>query len=194
MHRRPSVSSVVALLALFFALGGSAIAAHHYLITSMSQIKPSVLRSLHGKAGSPGPQGPVGPQGLGGPQGPAGAQGPSGPSNLSALTIVEGPKNSIAAGTAEVSVATCPSGKHVVSGGGNAISAYGLAINHMSSDHLSWDTIAYESGSGGSIQAFAYCAGAGQAVAAKSNSVIHNRAVQEAKKIAVILEKRINNK
>jgi hypothetical protein len=104
---------------------------------------------------------------------------------------VEGPKNAITAGTAEVSVATCPSGRHVVSGGGNAISAYGLAIDHMSPDHLSWDTIAYESGSGGSIQAFAYCAGAGQAVAAKSNSVMHNRAVQEAKKIAVTLEQKI---
>ena len=49
--RRPSASSVIASLALFFALGGTAIAAKHYLITSTSQIKPSVLKQLHGQEG-----------------------------------------------------------------------------------------------------------------------------------------------
>jgi len=55
---------VIALLALFFALGGAAVAAKHYLITSTSQIKPSVLKSLRGKTGAAGK---VGPQGLTGP-------------------------------------------------------------------------------------------------------------------------------
>ena len=41
--RRPSPGIVVALVALFFALGGSAIAAHHYLITSTGQIKPGAI-------------------------------------------------------------------------------------------------------------------------------------------------------
>jgi len=44
--RRPSPTSIVASLALFVALGGSAVAASHYIITSTSQIKPSVLSKL----------------------------------------------------------------------------------------------------------------------------------------------------
>jgi hypothetical protein len=62
---KPSPSMVVALAALFISLGGTTIAARHYLITSTSQIKPSVLRSLRtaGPRGAPGPSGPVGPQG-----------------------------------------------------------------------------------------------------------------------------------
>jgi hypothetical protein len=86
MHvRKPSPSSVVAVVALFFALGGSAIAARHYLITSTSQIKPSVLKKLRGKAGLAGARGlqgsggPQGPQGATGPQGPQGGTGPQGP-------------------------------------------------------------------------------------------------------------------
>jgi hypothetical protein len=189
-----SITSSVAFLALFFALGGSAIAAKHYLITSTSQIKPSVLNQLHGREGAQGPAGPSGAAGIAGPQGTPGAQGPAGPSNLSTLEIVEGPKNAIPAKAAEVSVATCPAGKHVVSGGGSAISDYGLAISYMSSNHLSWNTISYETDSGGTIQAFVYCAGAGQAVAARSNSAAHNLNVQEAKKIAINLEKEIQNK
>ncbi len=41
-----SPALIVALLALGIALGGTAVAASHYVITSTSQIKPSVLSSL----------------------------------------------------------------------------------------------------------------------------------------------------
>jgi hypothetical protein len=79
MHlRKPSPGTAIALLALFIAMGGTAIAAHHYLITSTKQIKPSVLKSLK-KTGPAGPAGPAGPQGPGGPGGAAGATGPQGP-------------------------------------------------------------------------------------------------------------------
>jgi hypothetical protein len=73
--RRPSLPTVLGLLALFFSLGGTAIAAKHYIITSTSQIKPSVLAQLHGARGPQGPAGPQGRQGPPGSQGPVGAQG-----------------------------------------------------------------------------------------------------------------------
>jgi hypothetical protein len=66
---------VLAALALFVALGGTAAAARHYLITSTSQIKPSVLKALHGRTGA---RGPAGAQGSPGPQGPAGSPGAPG--------------------------------------------------------------------------------------------------------------------
>ncbi len=56
---------IIALVALFFAFGGSAVAAHHYLITSTKQIKPSVLKQLKGAKGPKGAQGQIGPQGTG---------------------------------------------------------------------------------------------------------------------------------
>jgi hypothetical protein len=49
--RRPSPATSIALLALLFSLGGSAIAASRYIITSTSQIKPSVLKAIRGTPG-----------------------------------------------------------------------------------------------------------------------------------------------
>ena len=66
------------MVALFFALGGTAIAARHYLITSTRQIKPSVLKALKGNRVSTGPQGPQGLQGLAGTPGAAGGKGERG--------------------------------------------------------------------------------------------------------------------
>jgi hypothetical protein len=43
---KPSAAIILACAALVVALGGTAIAASHYIITSTSQIKPSVLRAL----------------------------------------------------------------------------------------------------------------------------------------------------
>ena len=66
---------------MFLALGGgAAYAASHYLITNTSQIKPSVLAQLKGKAGPAGPAGSPGAAGTGsaGPAGPAGPPGGAG--------------------------------------------------------------------------------------------------------------------
>jgi hypothetical protein len=77
---RPSVPLVLSFLALVFALGGSAVAANHFLITSKSQIAPSVLRQLakNGRRGKRGPTGPKGPTGDKGPAGDKGATGDRG--------------------------------------------------------------------------------------------------------------------
>jgi hypothetical protein len=71
MHKRLVVIGAV-LAALFVAAGGAA-AASHFVITSTSQIKPSVIQALRGK------QGPRGLPGLTGAQGATGARGSQGP-------------------------------------------------------------------------------------------------------------------
>jgi hypothetical protein len=86
--------NLVAWLALFVALGGTSLAATHYVIMSTKQIKPSVLKQLKGNAGppgSPGAQGAPGPKGeagLNGETGPRGETGPKGQAGLSALSTL----------------------------------------------------------------------------------------------------------
>jgi hypothetical protein len=81
LHLSPT--TVIATLALVFAMTGGAYAAKKYLITSTSQIKPSVLAQLKGRPGAngapgaQGPAGPAGPQGAKG-EGAAGAAGKNG--------------------------------------------------------------------------------------------------------------------
>lgn len=93
-----SYSNVVSTIALVFAMSGTALAADHYLITSTSQIKPSVLKQLHGaqgRAGTAGPQGPAGAAGAPGANGTPGAQGlaglPGAPGTMG-LQGAEGPE------------------------------------------------------------------------------------------------------
>jgi hypothetical protein len=175
--RKPSPAVVIASLALFAGLGGTAAAAHHFLITSTRQIKPSVLRALHGAAGRAGPTGASGPSG---PQGPAGTQGPAGPSNLSALSIVRAPDLLVKPTKEATSIATCPNGSHVVAGGEYS----GFATRNgseMSADHQSWIVLVTNlSGIEVNLEAIAYCAGAGQAVAAAAPRAAHARAVRQA--------------
>ena len=78
MRRRISPATVLAGLALVFAMSGGAYAAKKYLITSTKQISPSVLKQLQGKAGSGGAPGAAGAQGAQGPAGPAGPGGSRG--------------------------------------------------------------------------------------------------------------------
>jgi hypothetical protein len=94
IRMRFNVTTLVAVLALVFAMTGGAYAANRYLITSTKQISPKVLKSLKGAAGANGASGatgPAGPAGPGGPQGPAGAQGPGGPGGPAGAPGKEGP-------------------------------------------------------------------------------------------------------
>jgi len=171
---RPSPAALVAVLALFVALGGTAVAAKSYLVTSPSQIKPSVLRRLKGPRGPQGPAGPTGPV------------GPTGPTSIAAIVEAEGPTGTIPAGDAGSSVATCPAGSRVVSGGGSAITgdANGIAASEPSADHLSWFVVGGNTSlSDGTVKAFAYCTPSGQAVAS-AVSAAHARAQKEAAAVA----------
>ena len=64
--RKPSPAMIVACLALFTASTGTSIAARHYLITSTKQIKPSVIKKLHGAKGAKGAAGVAGAAGAAG--------------------------------------------------------------------------------------------------------------------------------
>jgi hypothetical protein len=116
---------IIAIVALFFALAGSAVAAQHYIITSTKQIKPTVLHQLKGNSGPAGPQGAQGAQGVQGPQGPqgpqgaaggTGARGPAGPQSLSLTesdgSLIDLPPNTLT----PISVA-CPTGDVAIGGG-----------------------------------------------------------------------------
>lgn len=84
-RRRLSYANVVATMALVFAMGGSAMAAKHYVINSTKQINPKVLKKLHGAAGKKGSTGASGPAGPAGAVGPGGKEGPAGLSALATL-------------------------------------------------------------------------------------------------------------
>jgi len=90
-RRRLSYANVVATLALVIALGGgTAWAAHHYLITSASQIKPGVLKTLRGAQGQSGTNGAAGVAGAPGANGANGATGAQGtPGSAKAYTFVD---------------------------------------------------------------------------------------------------------
>jgi Collagen triple helix repeat (20 copies) len=93
IRRRMTFVNVALTVALVFAMSGGAYAAKKYLITSTSQIKPSVLKSLQGKtgpAGAAGVAGAPGAQGAVGPQGPAGANGKDGANGMNGTNGKEG--------------------------------------------------------------------------------------------------------
>lgn len=86
LRKRITPSTLIATLALLFAMSGGAYAASKFLITSTKQISPKVLKSLKGANGKNGAAGPAGTAGAagaatagaGGPQGPAGPGGAAG--------------------------------------------------------------------------------------------------------------------
>jgi len=129
-----SPTTVIASLALFFALGGgAAVAAQQFINGSritphsinLKQLSPQAIAALEGKAGTsktgasgtPGSQGATGSTG---PAGPKGAAGPAGPpasaSTLGEQVVVTWTSlGSNSGGTSEVD---CPVGKTAIGGGG----------------------------------------------------------------------------
>lgn len=76
LRRRVRLSNLLAAGAIAVAIGGgTAFAATHYLISSTSQIKPSVLAKLSGATGPRGATGDTGATGGTGATGPQGAPG-----------------------------------------------------------------------------------------------------------------------
>jgi hypothetical protein len=77
LRRQFGIPGVVAVVALVFAMLGGAYAAKKqgFVITKLSQIKPSVRNQLKGKQGAPGPKGDAGAKGDSGAPGAGGSPG-----------------------------------------------------------------------------------------------------------------------
>ena len=93
VRRHLSYANVVATMALVFAMGGTAVAAKHYLISSTSQISPQVLKALELKIASrvkPGSPGTEGAQGKEGPAGKEGKEGAAGKDGTDGTNGLEG--------------------------------------------------------------------------------------------------------
>jgi hypothetical protein len=120
MSKHFNYANVTATLALFFAMGGGALAAKPYVVNSTKQINPKVLKALRGKGGPIGPAGSagaIGPQGKEGGVGKEGKEGKPGPVVLGAITEVFGPEVAVTKGKSGTSTATCPAGSRAISGG-----------------------------------------------------------------------------
>jgi hypothetical protein len=166
-RRRPSGALVVALVALFAALGGTAVASG-WVISNINQIKPSVRHELRGNTGPQGAQGPAGPQG------PAGATGPAGASGANSQTEVAGASATMcdtsgAACQVAGSVATCPPGTVVAGGGWDGESNPPVLATVSYNKPLggnAWEVIMIDNSGGGtgftqSFNAIATCIGGG---------------------------------
>lgn len=132
--KRISPATVIACVALFVSLGGTSLAASHFLISSVRQIAPSVRRELRGRRGPEGPAGPAGSQGVAGTQGEPGPAGPVGTFDwantyTNATTVelsTQDPTGS--------AVAHCRSGDHALTGGFTGHNEI-VAVSTLASDN-----------------------------------------------------------
>lgn len=154
----PSHTTLAAYGALFFSFGGTSLAASHYLITNVSQIKPSVRAELRGPQGLVGSRGPAGPTGA---QGPIGQTGPAGTVNWSGAYYVE-QSQALHVGDPEVHViVSCKPGDHILMGGfdgRNEIVTSSLPVSATGWEiaaHV--DTSADGSSLGGSVETWGVC-------------------------------------
>lgn len=142
-RRRPSAGVVLAIVALFVALGGSSYAAVALPKASVGapQIKQGAVNSKKVQDGSllakdfkagqlpAGAQGPQGPQGQQGPQGPQGPAGPQGAPGLSGFQIVEATPVNVDPGRTAQQTAACPAGKKAISGGYETSASTDVTLN-----------------------------------------------------------------
>jgi Collagen triple helix repeat (20 copies) len=178
--RRPSTAVFIAMLALFFALGGGAFAADQFVISNINQIKPSVLAQITTKARGPrgpsGPRGPIGPKGDTGakgssggkgekgdtgPRGPKGDRGPAGPETLPNLDTESTDSVPLAPKTTAKATADCTSGFRAISGGFE-VNRGNVTYSQRTPGGIGWSVIATSTsttpgGEAGYVRAFVYC-------------------------------------
>jgi hypothetical protein len=169
LRKHFSFANVVALTALVFSMGGTAIAANHYLITKTSQIKPSVLKALKvpGKTGATGASGGSGPQGVAGNEGKQGKEGTAGKNGATNVVVrfVEGNVPNASVGEQTVN---CNAGERATGGGdqlwngsdaGTSVIASSPVPNGQGETPTGWHVV-WENKSGGTqtIHTYAICA------------------------------------
>ena len=137
MKHRISPATLIASLALFFSLTGAGMAASRYLITSVSQIKPSGRHALRGERGPQGAPGAIGPQG---------AQGPAGTVDWS-HAYIEGTGAALTAAQPTVTlIMQCRPGDQVISGGYSGVNEIVTADQQVIPDTLGgpgWEIVAH---------------------------------------------------
>lgn len=182
--RSLSPATVIASIALLFALTGTAVAGG--LVTGANILNGSIasvdvmnetLRTVDIKNGTllpedfkgkklpkgpQGAQGPAGPAGPAGPQGPAGPAGSQGQPGLSQVTVVtaESASDSVSGKFVD---AHCPAGKRVIGGGATLVGAYGdIALDENTPvNATTWRAMGFEvnaTGANWSVRAHAICA------------------------------------
>jgi hypothetical protein len=121
--KRFTPATVIAMVALFVALAGSATAAGTVLITGkqikngsvgLVDLSASAKRALKGARG---PAGDAGAQGIPGPAGAPGVAGPAGGFDPAKVSYVEGATVTLAPQAAGSGSAVCPAGAKAISGG-----------------------------------------------------------------------------
>jgi hypothetical protein len=169
--KRISQRTAFATLVLVIAIAGAAVAAGTITGRDIKDgsltgrdVKDHSLTRKDFRGSVRGPSGPPGPAGTAGPQGPAG------PSALSGITPVAG-SLTVAPGTVNGGTVPCPAGQKVVSGGfGYGGDDTEVFVSAANTDRTGW-TVALDNVDGttpAELDGFAYCAGAGQAVAARA--------------------------
>lgn len=173
LRNRPSGARLVALVALFVALGGTA-AASGWVITRIGQIKPSVRHQLRGNAGPQGPDGPAGPIGA------------TGPAGIPGVVMVESAMVTLASGAVNGTFASCPAGDVALGGGwdGGAIPPVSatVAYNHPIGNDTAWNVtmVDDQSGESSTFAAVVECAPAasGAAIAHVSRTTVEREAAR----------------
>jgi hypothetical protein len=122
----------LALIALFFAIGGTSYAAVGLAPGSVGtrqlknrsvtlvKIRRGAIGALRGQTGPRGPAGHTGPTGHTGPRGaagPKGSTGPQGPAGTFGTVTIHSETLSVAAGAQSAAAETCPTGSVAVGGG-----------------------------------------------------------------------------
>ncbi len=112
--RRLNPATVIAVIALVFALSGTAVAAKRYLITNPKQISPAVLKKLATLASREVKNGAPGAAGSAGAAGSSGERGPAGPGAVVYWAVVEANGNVNRHGTGGVTANRVAEGTYVV--------------------------------------------------------------------------------
>jgi hypothetical protein len=160
MRKRVTPAFVVALIALFVALTGTATATSYVLISG-KQIKDGSIGladlSKKAKRALKGQRGPAGPPGVQGAQGVAGGFDPA------KVNYVEGAAIVLAPLTAGSATATCPAGATVLSGGWFVLTGdVGEVYGNQAADRGSWsiNVFNHDSFNAASVTPYAVCASA----------------------------------